>query len=537
MRTTLRHALVRGAAALTGSAVALSLVLVAPSAQAAGAIPAPSGADPAPVQAGAGWLKTRLVNNLVVGQFGDDYGLSIDAALALDAVGGHTAVVSAISGAVAAELNDYITGEAFGDVGSTYAGPTAKALVMAQTAGDDATSFGGVNLVQRLEQRVSAAVPNAGRISDQSTFGDFANTLGQAFAASALNNANSHQAGPVLSFLLGQQCTAGFFREQFSATAAPNQTCDGAVTPTPSLDATALSVVLLQDQKSKTVVRTSLLKALDWLVSQQAANGSFNSGNANSTGLAGWALGVSGRTSAAEKAASWLRSHQLANAGTCATYAPADNGAIVLDDLGLVNAVPGPMDDTENRSATRATAQALPALLWAAGGTAAGATTLTGPTDFVRAGSAQTVTVRGAPGNTLCVTRAGVASRVVLDATGSATVPVTMPATTSGLVVSTVDAGGEADSVTLRGLAKAALKVKLGQGTVTEGDKVKVTITGLAAGEPVTVTLAGKKAGAVADAQGKAKVALVATKVGAFKIKAVGGLKVRKGKASLTVTA
>jgi len=315
-----------------------------------------------------------------------------------------------------------------------------------------------------------------------------------------------------------------------------DQSCDAAASPNPSVDTTALSVLMLQDQKSKPVVSASLTDALDWLVSQQAANGSFSGGNSNATGLAGWALGVAGRTAAAEKAAGWLRAHQLANAGACTPYAAKDNGAVTLDDLGLTNAASGPMDDVENSVATRATTQALPALLWAPGGAAAGATELTGPTGFVKAGSAQVVSAKGAPGNTLCVAKGSTPTRVVLDATGAATVPVTMPSTTSSLVVSTTDPGGEADSVTLKGLAKTSLTVKLPKSTVAKGASVVVKVSGLAPGEAVTVKLGNKSVEAVAKPNGKVKVQLVATKVGKTKVKAVGEFRNRRGKATLTVT-
>ena len=82
---------------------------------------------------------------------------------------------------------------------------------------------------------------------------------------------------------------------------------------------------MLQDQKADPAVAAALDEATAWLGSQQGPDGSF--GNANSTGIAGWALGVSGNTAAATAAAGWVRAHQLANAGACTTYAAQDDGA------------------------------------------------------------------------------------------------------------------------------------------------------------------------------------------------------------------
>jgi hypothetical protein len=519
---------VRGAAAVTGTALALGLGLAVPSAQAS-TIPAPSGADPAPAASGAAYLASRTdADNVMTYAFedppgtintGKDYGLTIDAAWAIDAVGGPAAKVAAMANALEANIGDY---SSFGG------GATAKASAFLLSQGrSDATVS---DLITSLEtDHISTSGPTTGRLVDTSF--DFETPLTQAFAVAALNNAGSDLANSALSFLLKQQCTAGFFRPSFSDKAAPDQTCDGTAGASGSPDTTGLAVLMLQDQKSKPVVSATITKALDWLVSQQAANGSFNTGNANSTGLAGWALGVAGRTTAAAKAAQWLRGQQLANAGSCLKYAAKDNGAITLDSLGLANAGTGPLSQIDSDVVTRATAQALPALLWAPGGDFAGATSLTGPVGFVRAGSKQTVVVSGAPGNTVCL--AG--TRLVLDASGKAIATVTAPASTGKVTVSAVDAGGETDTLSFTALAAAKLTVKATK-TVAKGAKVVIKVSGLEAGETVTVSLGRKHVEATANAAGKAKAKLTATKVGKRKVKAVGAFSDRKGKGTLTVT-
>ncbi len=144
--------------------------------------------------------------------------------------------------------------------------------------------------------------------------------------------------------------------------------------------------------------------------------------------------------------------------------------------------------------------------------------------------------VAGAPGNTLCVSVPGAnPTRVVLPASGEASVPVTLPAATTTVTVSTVDAGGETDAVSFTGLAATKLKAK-GPKKVELGTKFKVKVTGLAAGETVVVKYRGKKKEAVANAKGKAKVKLKATKLGKSKVKFTGQLGTRKGKKTVTVT-
>ena len=145
------------------------------------------------------------------------------------------------------------------------------------------------------------------------------------------------------------------------------------------------------------------------------------------------------------------------------------------------------------------------------------------------------MSVTGAPGNTVCVSTGAAGTRAVLDATGKATVPVTVPATTGKVTVSAVDAGGEADTLSFTALAAAKLIVKA-KDSVHRGAKLAVKISGLADGEAVTITVGGKKIKSTANAKGKAKVKVTAAKVGKLKIKVEGAFKNRKGKATVIVT-
>ena len=85
---------------------------------------------------------------------------------------------------VADHVDSYTTGVDYGS-GRRVAGATAKALHLAQVAGQDPTAFGGVDLVARLEGLTTDTGRSAGRIArTRATYGDYANTIGQAFAAS-----------------------------------------------------------------------------------------------------------------------------------------------------------------------------------------------------------------------------------------------------------------------------------------------------------------------------------------------------------------
>ena len=100
MHTSLR----RGGTLLAASALSLA-TLVAPIASPASA----AEHDAGPATAGAGWLTGQLTDGLLqyptaFGPF-TDYGLSIDAALGLDALGGQDATVQAIRDAVRADLD------------------------------------------------------------------------------------------------------------------------------------------------------------------------------------------------------------------------------------------------------------------------------------------------------------------------------------------------------------------------------------------------------------------------------------------------
>ncbi|MBE7325074.1 hypothetical protein IEQ44_10425 [Nocardioides sp. Y6] len=466
-------------------------------------------ADPVPAELASGWLVGNLKNGLIEtaseweGETfsGPSYGTSVDLALALDAVGGHDAAVAEITDAVAGGVETYT-----GSGGEVYSGSAAKALALAVSQGRDTASFGGIDLLGRVEDRVITTGASTGRLEDLSAWGDYANSIGQAFAAGALTAAGSPLADEVTDFLLAQQCDAGFFRLYFNADKdAAAQSCDAAspaVSPEQSADTTALVALQLASLAgSDPAVRSALDRAATWLVSQQQADGSFgdpqNGANSNTTGLGGWALATLGRDAQAAKAATWLRALQVVDA--CAPGPlKGEQGAVAYDEQGWNDGATYGISDPLDRSQwVIADVQALPALAYAPASTRAEGASLRLPR-FAKAGTKVTVTVDGiAPGERACLTGLG-ATRQLIGSGDVLRVSVPVKAGTSRPTLLTAttkvqQAGG------LTVLGKKKLKVRVAKKQVKRNARVKVTVRGLAAGERVTVKVRGKKV-----AQGKA---------------------------------
>jgi hypothetical protein len=341
----------RAGAALVAATLATSLVAAGSPAQAT------------PADRSAHWLSDQLTGGLVHNdQFDvDDYGLSIDTAFGLQALGGHRTDVRQVRHALAGHVGDYT-----GAGSEKYSGATAKLLVLVQSTGGDPTSFGGVNLVKKLNSLVTRKGAAKGRIVDQSQFGDFANTIGQILAARGLTTAKSGRAAAARTFLLEQQCRQGFFRLNFSKPKAQNQSC-GRKSPADP-DATSYAVVQLwRTSKGHPALRNALRRASAWLAEQQRKNGSFVGGtstatpNTNSTGLAAWALATSGRCTAAKRAAQWVSGFQLGVQAPGSKLA-GQRGAIAYDRAGMkAGRRDGITTETQDQW-RRATSQAAPAL-------------------------------------------------------------------------------------------------------------------------------------------------------------------------------
>jgi hypothetical protein len=330
-------------------------------------------AAPSPDRASSTWLSRQLDQGLVHNdQYDfDDYGLTADVAFALDATGHRAGAVQDIRRALARHVDSWTTGVDFGSA-DVYAGSVAKAVVVAQVTGANPRSFGGVDLVKRLNARVATEAPIVGRIQDRAA-DDFANTIGQAFAVRGLAKARSARADEALRFLLKQQCDAGYFRLSFAKPGAAAQDCDAgrkATTSAPDTDVTALALLSLRTLKNPSrAVRTAMSDAVAWLKRHQQDNGSFGGGpetekaNANSTGLAAWVLGEAGACRPARQAARWVAGLQVAG-DVAGTPLAGERGAIAYDRAAMRAAKRDGIGVEQRDQWRRATAQAAPGLAY-----------------------------------------------------------------------------------------------------------------------------------------------------------------------------
>lgn len=487
-----------GALIATSALTLTGLTLLAAPAHAAGS-------DPRPLTIGTSWLQGQLTNGVVVGRYLDqngnevtyeDFGLTMDTGLSF-AETGNAAGASAISDALAPQV-----AEAYESFGTTYTGSAAKAAVFAAAAGDDPTSYGGVNLVALIEDNTASTAPVAGRLQNvNDSFGD-ANVFGQAFAARALAAAGSSKASAAIGFLLAQQCDNGFFRLDFNPDKADvKQSCQdtvGTSASAPDTDSTALAALQLAEIVGyDALITPALAKAKSWLLANQLANGSFGGGkateapNSNSTGLSGWALGKLGETAAATRAAVWVRARQADELTGCPSQLSGATGAIGYDDATVADGrVDGITIGTEDRW-RRTTAPILPVLAYAPA--AVRHLGLTGPSGTVRAGSVIVYRISGVvPGDKVCVTALGIKRPVAAGADGTARVAFTMPKATGSRTITVRDRIFSTVAVQTDFLGPKTLTVTA-PASAKRGTSVPVTVSGLAPGESVRITRNGIK--------------------------------------------
>ena len=342
-------------AACVAAAVGLVTALaVAPAAA------APSDAHILAGRAAAGWLVTQLEEGHLTNFGQPDWGLTIDALLALEATGADPAAATAVTTEVAAHVRAYNSYDDFGIPDVRIAGATAKLLLAAVAAGRDPHAFGGFDL--RAETLDLVAGPEAGtqqgRVRDQipeaAGGGDFSNTFGQSMAVIGLARSGGVPQ-PVVDFLIKQQCTAGGFRLNPDVAGTPSPSCDAQPDAVLDVDSTAIAVQALLVAADAGAARAAEAAAhgATWLAGQQHADGSFGgsgptaAANSNSTGLAGQALAAAANPAAANRAAAWV-------AGLQRRSAP-DAGAIGYDPAAFA----APIDELSRDQWRRATAQAL----------------------------------------------------------------------------------------------------------------------------------------------------------------------------------
>jgi len=459
--------------------------------------PAQAASNPAS-QSAADWLGRQLTNGLVHNdQFGgfDDYGLTLDVFFALQQIGAGAGDRSAILAAFAKDPGAYIS--AFG---TESAGGTGKLATAVELGQQNPRAFGGKNLVTRLEGMLSTRSGEVGRGVDTGS-GEYSNTIGQAWIVRALAGAGSAKKTAATSFLLKQQCAAGFFRLTLEkATATSHFTCDAASSgnKAASIDATALAVQALEVAKAHGVggLDADIAHAAGWLTRKQAANGSFvdqGTANSNSTGLVAATLASLGRTGAAGSAAGWVLGHQVTAAVARGSALTHEVGAVAYDAAALTAGKKDGITPELRDQWRRATAQAAPALdaLLPDASLAA-----TGPSGYRRGGSVATFRTAGlAPGEHF-TTHLGTVKTFhgVAGSRGIATATFLLPKATHTYTVTTTGSRpGRSGRTTVKALWAKRLSVSLSRTRLPKRAVERVTVRGLASHEPFRLTYRGTR--------------------------------------------
>ena len=465
-----------GAYAASATIAVTGTLVAAPSAQ---AVPL---TNPVGVTTGSSWLARQLTDGVVHNrQYDyDDYGLSIDVGLALDAVGGNDATVQAISTKLAANING-------------YSAPTSatKAGIFALAAGANPSSYGGKNLVSIVSDAIATTSPIQGRLlgnSDEAN--DFASTITQAYAVHLLSSASDAKAASATSFLLDQQCPNGGFRQGFSARSATEQGCTSAADA--GVDSTAIALLQLEELSSPSSdVTTAIANGKAYLTGVQSSDGSWGGGagtspsNANSTGLAAWAIGNSAESA---KAARWIRVRQASSYDRCDALWPS-LGAVSYDSTALFAGRSDGLSVNTEDQYRRATAQALVALSYLPADSTPSAPVLTGPSGYQKAGDSVTLRTTGIQArDQLCLFGPGTRAQGLTTGT-SWDSKVKLPSGTATRSYSVRDADGHVGTTSVKVLGAKTLAVKVSPTSVRTGRTVTATVSGLAPNEVASVHL------------------------------------------------
>jgi prenyltransferase beta subunit len=281
----------------------------------------------------------------------DDAGLTIDGLLAIAAAKrDNDTEAKATRDWMLENVDNYVTGF---DPDSLYAGALGKAIVFALVYDQDPNQIDGHDLEADLRGRMQSN----GRFTDKATDFesgdpvDYSNGIGDALDVLALAGTEDGAPAAAVNYLLLQQCPNGGFRETLGDAKCTDTT-------KASADATSFALMALDVVDLSDAVDAAIDAGAGYLASVQGANGAFkgagNSDSANSSGLAGAVLRGLGDAPRANKAATYVKSIQLASG--------SDNGAILGNKADYDDAVANGLDAQGKTLAARSTAQGVLAL-------------------------------------------------------------------------------------------------------------------------------------------------------------------------------
>ena len=169
---------------------------------------------------------------------------------------------------------------------------------------------------------VIASGPAKGRIDDKSTFGDFANTVGQILAVRGLTDGQepARGRGPHVPAQAAVR-RRGYFRLDFAKVEGSQAGAAGKKSPADP-DTTSYAVIQLLDDEqgvpgSAPALRTPSPGSREPAAQERLVRRWHRrrpTANTNSTGLAGWALGADRAVPARPRPRHWVREHQAAAA-------------------------------------------------------------------------------------------------------------------------------------------------------------------------------------------------------------------------------
>ena len=283
---TLRRRL---AAAGFAAAVALTPITVLTSgyllAAPAIAAPAPSATSASATSAGT-WLVGQFTNGqYYTSPYTNTADLSGTADLLLGLLASRTGQSTATA------VDTWLKGQA---PTVSSAGQLAKLAIVASAMGDDPASYGGVDLITKITDAVTA-----------STTGDLGDPYSDALAIIALHRAGATVPATLITGLAGRQDSSGEF--YFGTSGTPSYFTDP--------DSTGVAIAALGLVKTDTTAATALNKAVAWAVADRTPTGYWSSYSpVNTTGLIGSALRDQGTD--VTSAVAWMQGQQVDAGGS-----------------------------------------------------------------------------------------------------------------------------------------------------------------------------------------------------------------------------
>jgi len=272
-------------------------------------------------QAAGGWLAAQFdpTTKVIPSAFvpgTDDLGGTATAVASLRITGGGAAAASAALSALSGRVDEFVKD----GLGADQPGPLARLILAVRSTGGEPRSFGGTDLVARLEATMLTSGPDLGRFGTQDATYDGAFRQGLALAALSVVSprpttitagAGSVNELPAAAWLRDQECADGSWMPYRADLSAP---CafDPVTYASPDTNSTAMAVLGL-----RAVGASSPTDALGWLAGARNADGgwSFDGLPGSPTDPDSTGLVVAARRSAGtlpdEAAVSALTSFQL----------------------------------------------------------------------------------------------------------------------------------------------------------------------------------------------------------------------------------